>query len=129
MSTDEKNALILEDIPKLYDKIDQCNKSIEDYELHIDEEELSQGQLSFLIREDEERKVEGKRTRYDIKSLRENITRHDNNIVLFKKKIEEEKRSIERFKGIIKVLREDLERPNEIVIDLRQKAPDHRNID
>lgn len=111
---------ILKDIEELYRKIEQCNRSIVDYQTNIRTEEASKLDLELLIKDEERRKKAGKRVHYDVPSLSENIERCNKNIELFNDKIVEENNTIKKFRYIIETLREDMKRPNEIIIDLRQ---------
>lgn len=126
------NEEILRDLPKLYDKIDQCRSSIDDYDRNIKLEENSIAELKFYVIQEEDRAKNKKRKMYDIDALKENMERCTRNIELFKSKKDEEAKKITRFKGIIEVLKKDLETPNEIIVTLESAdkvKPDFRNLD
>ena len=126
------NEEILRDLPKLYDKIDQCRSSIDDYDRNIKLEENSIAELKFYVIQEEDRAKNKKRKMYDIDALKENMERCTRNIELFKSKKGEEAKKITRFKGIIEVLKKDLETPNEIIVTLEsadKAKPDFRNLD
>lgn len=113
---DPRHEDILRDIPKLHERIMQCERSKLDYERNIIVEEGSISQLQMLILEDELRLQNGKRTRYDKSSMLANVDKHRINISLFKSKIEEENSYIEKFQYMIKVLEDDMNRkPTEII--------------
>ena len=107
------------DIPLLYNKIAQCNRSILDYERNIFSEQGSVSELNKYIQEDVMRSSAGKRVRYDAAEMLKNIDRHNANIELFNNKIVEENTNIKKFENIIEILREDSKRPTELIIDMR----------
>lgn len=108
---------ILDDVMKIYKKIDQCNRSKLDYEQNILKENESIVFLNSMIEEDKIRIENGKRPRYDQESMLQNIERCKNNIKLFRDTINKEDQTIERFNNIIKVLQEDMKRPKEIIFN------------
>lgn len=125
-----KEAEILRDIPLIYDKIDQCRRSQQDFRLNIETEERSILELTSLMEEDTARITAGKRPRYDLASMKDNVVRCKNNIQLFREYIEKENVTIKRFQDMLATLKDDLKKtiptlyinahdpnmPNEIVI-------------
>lgn len=106
---------IQRDIEALHRKIIQCGASIINLNEAIQKEEETIRDLNFYIRE-EKRNV-GKRQKYDILSLEHNINRCEQNIKTFNEVIGRENASIDKFKYMIAILREDLKRPTEIIFD------------
>ena len=132
MSTKAKalETEILRDLPLLHQKIAQCHTAKLDFERAIIKEEQDQMALRLAMMEDANRVAAGKRPHYEKESMLANIERHSENIKTFRESIAKENASIERFQGMIKVLEEDLQRPEEITIDMRDKSgPKFRNLD
>lgn len=121
MAVDKERELeIKRDIPKLFDKIEQCHRAKVDYERHIGKERQSAMELNFYIREDKLLIKEGKKPKYELEAMEANILRHQKNIEMFEEKIKQEDASIVKFKAMIASLEEDLKPPKEIVIDMRR---------
>jgi len=110
---------ISRDIPLLRQKIDRCSRSIVDLQSAMIGEQGKILELDLLIR-DEQGRAEGKRPRYDVVSLQENIERHKRNILTFTETIGKENETIAKVQRIISVLEEDLKRPTEVVLDMRK---------
>jgi hypothetical protein len=102
------DAEILKDIPLIHEKITRCERSVLDFERNIMHEQSSIADLKVYMGMDKDRVKEGLRPRYDPVSMQENITRHENNIQLFKEKIDGEYSTIKKFKDILAVLHNDL---------------------
>jgi predicted nucleic acid-binding Zn-ribbon protein len=112
---------ILADISNIYRKIDQCYKAKEDIAAQIVTEKADIVNLEQLISTDLDRISQEKRPRYDVDSMRANITRCNDNIALFNETIKEEDANVKKFQEIVKVLQEDMARPTEIIIDMSSK--------
>lgn len=121
MAVDHERELeIKKDIPKLYERIEQCHRAKMDLERCIGIERQSAMELNFYIREDKLRIREGLKPKYEVAAMEENILRHQHNIELFESKMKQEDDSITKFKGIIAALEEDLKPAQEIVLDMRR---------
>ena len=127
MATKETEQDILKDIPLILKHISQCNYSIKDLRKHIDGEISYKEELKGLITTEEKLKAEGKRNRYDVLSLIENLDRCDKNIKVFEETINKEEDTITKFSSILETLQKDLERPSELIIDMRQ-SPKFRDM-
>ena len=127
MATKETEQEILKDIPLILKHISQCNSSIKDLRKHIDGEISYKEELKGLITTEEKLKAEGKRNRYDVPSLIENLDRCDKNIKVFEETIDKEEGTITKFSSILETLQKDLERPSELIIDMRQ-SPKFRDM-
>lgn len=114
---------IKRDLPLLRQKIDRCYKSMMDLQKAIMGEQEKISELDILIREEKAR-PEGKRPRYDISAMSENIERHRRNIETFRETIQKEENTISKTEAIILVLEEDLRTPTELVFDMR--SPNQR---
>lgn len=121
---------IKRDIPLLYEKIGQCHRSIGDFERAILDEERAMMGLQLDMAKDRERVATGKRPLYEEASMLANIERHKANIETFKGSIEKERAAITRFQEMITTLEADLQRPVEIVADMRAPGgPKFRNME
>ena len=121
MATLEQEAEINRDIPLLYDKIAQCHRAISDFERNIEIQNTNIFQYGEYIREDKILVKNGKVPRYSESHMYENIERMNKNIEMFNLSIFKERALILKTSDIIRTLQEDLKRPTEIVIDLRDK--------
>jgi hypothetical protein len=114
MATEQE---ILDDIANIYKKIEQCYASKEELTQQIQKENEDIIGLKAFIDEDVVRLSQNKRLRYDAQSMKDNIERCKSNIALFKDTISKEDASIKKFHDVIGVLRDDMKRPKEIIID------------
>ena len=108
---------ILRDIEASYEKIEQCGRAKEDLRRHIEHELSDIESLKASINVDERRIQDGKKPLWDIESMKSNITRCQSNIDLFELTIAKEDASIAKYKSVIEVLRADMVRPKNMVID------------
>lgn len=127
MATQENEVEILRDIPRLYEKIAACNATKASLQEGVFKERELIEELHFYIRADADLVKVGLKPRYETAAMEENIVRHRKNIELFKEKMANEDSLIASVKEIIKVLEQDLKRPEEIIIDMRQ-PPQFRNM-
>lgn len=120
---------IQRDIPLLYARIQRCREACIGFERAILEEERAAMSLKLLMAEDETRAANGLRPRYVAVSMRANIDRHGQNILMFRESIAKEEAMAIRTQEMIAVLEADATRPTELVADLRQSAPSLRHRD
>ena len=111
---------VIRDIALIREKILRCEQTKLQLERAMITEENNAMDLRILISEDKLRISEGKRPRYEEASMRENILRFSRNIETFKDTIGKENETIKRFESMIGNLEDDLRKPKQIFIDMRQ---------
>lgn len=128
MSNNKYESEIMKDIPLLYEKMSHCISTKLLLQDGIMRERDLMDELNFFIRADAILVKAGNKPKYDAVSMEANVGRHQNNIILFKEKMQREDDMIKSIKDIIKVLEEDLKRPDVIEMDMRKK-PQFRDIE